>query len=78
MSIDGDSLAPPSPNDIQDEGEQDAEQDRGREREVEGCVLAAVEDVAGETSQGQVEAGEEGQQKSGDDEDRAEDDEEFA
>jgi len=44
----------PAVHNIQHKSEDDAQKDRGAEREIEGRVLPAIDDVAGQTSQGQV------------------------
>lgn len=70
-------LTPPFPKHIKDEAEHHAQQDGGREREVEGCVLAAIDDVARQPAQGQVSAAKNQEQDSGQDQRAAEDDEKF-
>ena len=52
------SLAPESADHIQHKREDHAQQNGGYEREIERCVLSAIEDVAWEAANGQVRAAE--------------------
>jgi len=70
-------LAPPFTNQIQDECEQKAQQDGGGQWKVEGCVLAAVEDVAWEAAQREVQTAYNKQENSGEQECGAEKDQKF-
>ena len=70
-------LAPPFPNHIQDECEQKAQQDGGGQWKVEGCVLAAVEDVSWEAAQREVQSAHNEQEDSGEEECGAEKDQKF-
>lgn len=48
--------ASPAVHNIQHKSDDEAQKDRGGEREIEGRVLPAIDDVARQTSQGQVRA----------------------
>lgn len=40
--------------DVEDDGQDSAEQQRSREGEIEGCVLPAIEDIARQTAEGKI------------------------
>jgi hypothetical protein len=42
--------------DVEDEGEDSAEEQRSREWEIEGCVLPAIEYIARQTAEGKISA----------------------
>jgi hypothetical protein len=62
----------------EDQRQQNAQHDGGDDGEVEGGVLAAIDDVAGEASDGEVEASAEQKQQTEEDEEAAEGDQDFA
>ena len=64
-----------SSDDVEGYGEDDAKQNRGCEREVEGCVRSAMDYVAGEAAEAEWEFTGEVEESAGGDEDGAEDEE---
>jgi hypothetical protein len=72
------SLAFPSSENVENERQHDAEDDRSGEREIERGVLATINDVTGQMTQRQVHAAEEGETESGYEEDCAENNEKLA
>ena len=63
---------------VEHQREHNAEQDRGGQGEVEGEVAAAIEDVAGQTTDGELGAPEQHDQQSDRDQDRAQNNDELA
>src|SRR5262249_54708965 len=66
-------VAEPS-DDVEGHGEDDAEQNRSCQRKVKGCVLAAIEDVAGEAAEGQIGFADEEEKQAHDYDEEAEED----
>src|SRR5215831_3455981 len=71
-------LAAPFPDHVQNEREQHAQQDGGCKREVEGGVLASINDVPGEAAQRQVQAADKKEDDSAQDQRTAEKNQELA
>jgi hypothetical protein len=63
---------------VENQRQKDAQQDAGGKREVESRVLAPVNDVAGQASQGHMGAAEKGQEQAGHNQRDAENNECFA
>lgn len=51
----------PLPQYVEEQREDHAEKDRGCERQIEGCVPAAVDDVSGQTADRQIRSAQEGE-----------------
>jgi hypothetical protein len=63
-----------SSDDVEGYGEDDTKQNRGCEREVEGCVLAAIKDVAGKAAERQIGFADEQEEQAHDYDQEAEED----
>ena len=68
------ALVTPFSENIEEQREHHAEQDRGREWEVKRCVLATVDDVPGEAAEWDVRAAEKNQEHARNEQDRSEQD----
>jgi hypothetical protein len=62
----------------EEEGQRDADDKRRGDRKIKGAVLAAMDDVAGETAEAEREAATEIEQSADDDDEDAEDEEDAA